>query len=59
MLGKFDYHNFDKLEITAKTAKEKGFDAEPFGNIKSALQNPDKLTVICGSLYLYKDFKEM
>lgn len=23
MLGKFDYHNFDRLEITAKTAKEK------------------------------------
>ncbi len=40
-------------------AKEKGFNAKAFENIRSALENLDGLTVICGSLYLYKDYKEM
>ncbi len=48
----------EEAEILSEKAKEKGFSAKPYKSIKDALENPDELTVICGSLYLYKDYKE-
>ena len=44
-----------------KTAKNEGFKATAFADIKDAYmaaKNADKLIVVCGSLYLYKDFYE-
>ena len=48
----------EEAEILAERAKEKGFSAKAYKNIAEALLNPDELTVICGSLYLYKDYIE-
>ena len=48
----------EKAGILAQRAKEKGFTAEAYQCIGDALKNLDDLTVICGSLYLYKDYKE-
>lgn len=48
-----------EAKALAKAAREMGFCAAAYGSIRDALQNPDGITVICGSLYLYKDFKEM
>ena len=48
----------ENAEILSERAKEKGFMAKPYKSIKDALENPDELTVICGSLYLYKDYIE-
>ncbi len=42
----------------ANAANELGLCATPFKSINSALENPSDLTVICGSLYLYKDYIE-
>lgn len=42
----------------ANAANEAGLCAVPFENISDALENLSDLTVICGSLYLYKDYKE-
>ena len=42
-------------------AKKHGFSSISFGSIKAAYENAisqNKLVVICGSLYLYKDLKE-
>lgn len=44
-----------------KIAEKHGFSSIPFESIKAAYENAishDKLIVICGSLYLYKDLKE-
>ena len=46
----------ESAENLAKVAKEKGFSAVSYKSIRDALSNLNGLTVICGSLYLYKDF---
>ncbi len=49
-------------EELAKRAAELGFSGKSFEDIKEAYEyalSLGKLTVICGSLYLYKDFSEM
>ncbi|MBR2916514.1 MAG: bifunctional folylpolyglutamate synthase/dihydrofolate synthase [Clostridia bacterium] len=48
----------EEAEILASKAKEKGFTAKAYQSIGDALKDPDDLTVICGSLYLYKDYIE-
>lgn len=48
----------EKAEILAGKAREYGFTATAFESLESALKSPDKLTIICGSLYLYKDYDE-
>ncbi len=50
-----------KAEDLRKKAAQLGFYGEAFENIGDAYElalSKDKLTVICGSLYLYKDFKD-
>ena len=43
-----------------KIAKEIGIDAKGYENLELALNDTEKsLVVICGSLYLYKDFREI
>ena len=46
----------ESAENLAKVAEEKGFSAVAYKSIQDALSNLNGLTVICGSLYLYKDF---
>ncbi len=43
----------------AKTANTRGLWATAFEDIGSALENPEEITVICGSLYLYKDYFDL
>lgn len=45
-------------EAFAAAARAKGFEARSYESIKTALEKTDEITVICGSLYLYKDFAE-
>ena len=48
-------------EVLCEKLKQRGFKAEHFKSIKEALESADKTgndTIIFGSLYLYKDFKE-
>ncbi len=54
-----DNERSEKAENLALLAEEIGLKACAFRTLKEALQNvpQDKTTVICGSLYLYKDFK--
>ncbi len=42
----------------AASANACGLFARAYKNISDALDNPDEITVICGSLYLYKDYKK-
>ncbi len=42
----------------AHMANKHGLFATAFNSIKDALLGPDEITVICGSLYLYKDYKK-
>lgn len=51
----------ETAENLAKKAENCGFEATAFDDIKTAYntaKNTDKLVVVCGSLYLYKDFYE-
>ena len=47
-----------EAEAFAAAARERGFEAKGYESINAALENPGEVTVICGSLYLYKDFAE-
>ncbi len=48
----------EKAQILSQKAMEKGFTAKAYKSINDALISLDELTVICGSLYLYKDYIE-
>ena len=43
-------------ETLTEIAKKHGFNASPFPDISSALQNRESKTLVFGSLYLYKEF---
>ncbi len=49
----------ESAENLAKVAKEKGFNATAYKKIEDALSDLSGLTVICGSLYLYKDLSQI
>ncbi len=49
----------ESAETLASKAKEYGFTATAFENLETALSDLHGLTVICGSLYLYKDFDKI
>ena len=49
----------ESAENLAQAAAEKGFCVAAYKNLQDALSNLNGLTVICGSLYLYKDFDEI
>lgn len=48
----------EEAKILAEAATARGLSATPYESIGAALESLDEITVICGSLYLYKDFKE-